>query len=114
MTEIWYSGLLVFATLISSVSQVLLKKSADKTYPNRIREYLNFLVIFAYGLFFASAVMTMYSYKVVSISIGAMLETSSYVFIFLFDWLLFKEPVNIKKILSILLIIAGVIIATGQ
>ena len=113
MTEIRYSLLLIFSTLISSVSQVLLKKSADKPYKNRIQEYLNPLVVFAYFIFIVSAVMTMVSYKVVTVSAGAMLETSSYVFVFLFDVFLFKEPVNTRKILAVLLIIIGVIVAAG-
>lgn len=46
-----YSCILVGSTLISSLSQVMLKKSAQKTYPSKIREYLNPLVIIAYGLF---------------------------------------------------------------
>ena len=58
MKETWYSLLLVFSTLISSISQVLLKKSADRTYKNRIREYLNPLVVSAYLIFVISAVMT--------------------------------------------------------
>lgn len=113
MKEISYSLLLIFSTLISSISQVLLKKSADRTYNKRIQEYLNPLVIFAYFIFVISAVMTMVSYKIVSISTGAMLESSSYVFIFLFDRFLFRETVNIKKILSIATIIIGVAIAVG-
>lgn len=112
MTEFGSSALLVFSTFISSVSQVLLKKSADKTYASRIREYLNPLVIIAYLIFFASAAGTMWSYRVVSISLGAMLETSSYVFIFLFDLLLFREKVNARKIAAVVLIIVGVVIAT--
>jgi drug/metabolite transporter (DMT)-like permease len=113
MTEIRYSLLLVFATLISSVSQVLLKKSADKTYKNRIQEYLNPLVFSAYFIFFISAVMTMVSYKVVTISTGAMLESSSYVFVFLFDRFLFQEKVNSRKILAVVMIIIGVVVAAG-
>ena len=113
MTEFGYSALLAFSTFISSVSQVLLKKSADKTYESRIREYLNPLVIIAYIIFFASAAGTMWSYKVVSISLGAMLETSSYVFIFVFDLLVFREKANVRKIMAVMLIIAGVVIANS-
>ena len=114
MTQFYYAALLVFATLVSSVSQVMLKKSANRIYPDRLREYLNPLVLTAYVLFFASAVMTILSYKVVDVSYGAMLETSAYIFVFLFDWLYFKEEVNSRKIVAILLIILGVAIATGQ
>lgn len=113
MKETWYSLLLVFSTLISSISQVLLKKSADRTYKNRIREYLNPLVVSAYLIFVISAVMTMVAYKVVSISAGAMLESSSYVFIFLFDRFLFKETGNLKKTLAVATIMIGVVVVAG-
>ena len=39
--------LLLFSVFISSVSQILLKKAANKTYKDHIREYINTLVIFA-------------------------------------------------------------------
>ena len=42
--------LLLVSVFISSVSQILLKKAADRTYENHIREYLNPLVIFSYGM----------------------------------------------------------------
>ena len=41
--------LLLVSVFISSVSQILLKKAADRTYENHLREYLNPLVIFSYG-----------------------------------------------------------------
>lgn len=113
MMEIRYSLLLIFSTLISSISQVFLKKSANRAYRKKIQEYLNPLVVFAYFLFVVSAIMTMVSYKVVTISVGAMLETSSYVFIFLFDRFLFRETASTKKYLAVVTIIIGVIIATG-
>ena len=88
MMEFRYSLLLIFSTLISSISQVFLKKSANRAYKKRIQEYLNPLVFFAYFLFVLSAIMTMVSYKVVTISVVAMLEASTYVFVFLFALLL--------------------------
>ena len=41
----------IFSVFISSVSQILLKTSANKKYESRIREYLNPRVIIAYGIF---------------------------------------------------------------
>ena len=43
-----YSLFILFGTFISAISQVMLKKAAMKTYPSKIREYLNPLVISAY------------------------------------------------------------------
>ena len=39
-------------TVFSAISQVLLKQSANQKYKNPIREYLNWRVILAYGIFF--------------------------------------------------------------
>lgn len=55
--------LLLVSVFISSVSQILLKKAANKTYEDHIREYLNPLVIFAYGMFFCSVILTMLALK---------------------------------------------------
>ena len=50
----WYFSFLVF---ISSVSQIILKKSANIKYENPIREYLNIRVIkdMAYSIFLLSS-----------------------------------------------------------
>lgn len=58
-----YICLLLVSVFISSVSQILLKKAADRTYENHIREYLNPLVIFSYGMFFCSVILTMLALK---------------------------------------------------
>ena len=54
-----FSCVFLVSVFISSVSQILLKKSADKTYDSKIKEYLNPLVIAAYGMFFCSMLITM-------------------------------------------------------
>ena len=44
-------GIAIFlgSVLVASISQIMLKKSADRKYDRWIDEYLNFRVIFAYG-----------------------------------------------------------------
>ena len=73
--------LFIFSVFISSCSQILLKKAANKTYKNIIEEYLNPLVIAAYSVFLLSSFLTMYSYKYVPLSIGPMIEAMGYVFV---------------------------------
>ena len=58
-----YVAVLLVSQVIASFSQVLLKKSSQKEYPNRIREYLNVLVIAGYGMMFISLFLTMVSYR---------------------------------------------------
>ena len=54
--------LMIISELIASTSQVLLKKSAEKEYPDFIREYLNVLVIGGYGLLVLSMVISIFCY----------------------------------------------------
>ena len=60
-TMILYSGVLLLGTFISAVSQVILKKAALKTYPSKIREYLNFPVVFSYSLFLLTTFMCIFA-----------------------------------------------------
>ena len=105
-----FSFLLVFSTFISVISQVILKKAAMCHYETRLQEYLNVSVIGAYAIFFIATVMTVYSYKYVDISSGAFLETTSYVFVFIFDVIIFREKITLKKLIAASLILGGIVI----
>lgn len=103
-----YALILVAGTFISSISQVMLKKAAMKEYANVIREYLNPLVIFAYFLFFVSTFGSLLAYKGIPLSMGPVLEGSAYIFVTFFGVTIFKEKLNTKKVIALLLILAGI------
>ncbi len=103
-----YALILVVGTFISSISQVMLKKAAMKEYANVIREYLNPLVIFAYVLFFVSTLASLLAYKGIPLSMGPVLEGSAYIFVTFFGVTIFKEKLNTKKVIALLLILAGI------
>ena len=105
-----YSLIMVGATLISSFSQIMLKKSAQKTYPSRIREYLNPLVITAYGLFFGCTLLSMYALKVVPLSMSPILEASGYIFVAVLSFIFFKEKLTKRQIVGMVLIIGGIVV----
>lgn len=105
-----YSGILLLGTFISAVSQVILKKAALKTYPSKIAEYLNFPVMFAYTLFVVTTFMCIIAYQVVPLSFGPVLESTSYLYVTVFGILIFKEKINMKKIMALCLIVAGIVI----
>ena len=107
-----YSLIMVTATLISSFSQIMLKKSAQKTYPSRIREYLNPLVITAYGLFFGCTLLSMYALKVVPLSMSPILEASGYIFVAVLSFVFFKEKLTKRPLAGMGLIIGGIIVFT--
>lgn len=106
------AAIFISAVFISTVSQVLLKKSAEKKYPSGIREYVNPLVITAYGMFFISTVMAVFAYRGISLSIGAVLDTLGYVFITVFGLVFFGEKPTKRKLSALALIIAGTVIYT--
>ena len=106
--QILFSCIFVLSVLVSSVSQIMLKKSADKTYDSRLGEYLNPRVITAYGLFFLSTIITMFAYKYVALSAGPILENSGYIFVAVLGYIFLKERFTKKKIIGIILILAGI------
>lgn len=105
-----YSGIMLLGTFVSAVSQVLLKLAANKTYDSKIKEYLNPFVIVAYGIFFLATVMNVVAYKVVPLSMGPILEATSYLYVTVFGVMIFKERINSKKLIALALIIIGIII----
>ena len=107
---ILYSGVLLLGTFISAVSQVILKKAALKTYSSKIREYLNFPVIFAYTLFLLTTFMCIFAYRVVPLSFGPVLESTSYLYVTVFGVLFFKEKITKKKAIALALILSGVVV----
>ena len=104
-----YILICIASCLISAVSQILLKLAAKEEHGSWIYEYLNVKVISAYIIFFAATLLTVYCYKVVPLSIGAMLESSGYVFVTVLGYLILKEKVSRRKIIGMVLVIIGVI-----
>ncbi|MBQ5398399.1 MAG: EamA family transporter [Ruminococcus sp.] len=103
-----FSCVFLVSVLISSASQILLKKSADKDYDSPLKEYLNPLVITAYAMFFCSMLITMYCYKYVDVSAGPILESSGYVFVAVLGYIFLKEKFTAKKIIGMSLILLGI------
>ena len=112
-TLLTYSLIMMFGTFISAVSQVLLKKSAEKKYESKLKEYLNPYVIIAYTVFVVATFMSIIAYKVVPLSMGPILEATSYIYVTFFGVTIFKERINKKKIISLSLIVIGIVIYSG-
>ncbi len=106
----FYAFLLLFGTFIASVSQVLLKKAADKHYDNPIKEYLNPLVIGAYIIFVGSTVLSILAYRGIPLSMGPILEATGYFYVTFFGVKIFGEKMNSRKIAALALIIVGIIV----
>ena len=103
-----YVFLFVFSVFISSVSQTILKTSAEKKYDNRLQEYLNPKVIIAYSIFFLSSLITVVAYKYVPLSLGPILESCGYIFITLLGYFILREKVGKKKLIGLMVILMGI------
>ena len=107
---ILYSAILILSVFISALSQVLLKKSALKSYASFIREYLNFYVIPAYAIYFLAVFLDLLALRKVPVSFVPVAEASSYIFVLLFGRIFFNETFSKRKILAMILILAGIIV----
>lgn len=105
-----YSIILLIGVFISSVSQVMLKKSALKQYDSPIKEYINPTVIFAYALFLGTTFLSIIAYRGIPLSLGPMLEATSYIYVSFFGLKIFNERINYMKIIGLLFILLGIII----
>ncbi len=102
--------ILIISVLISSVSQIILKISANKTYETRIKEYLNPYVITAYAMFFGSTILTMIALKHLPLSQQPLYESISYIFVSVMGFFLLKEKFSKRKLLGLALILVGIFI----
>lgn len=105
-----YVCILLISVFIGAVSQVMLKKSTMKEYDSVVKEYLNPLVIFAYTLFVGTTILTIIAYKKVPLSMGPILEATSYFYVTFFGAIFFNEKLNLKKTCALIFIVLGITI----
>ena len=105
-----YVLIFLFSVFIASVSQILLKKSANRNHANGWREYLNKYVITAYFIFFISTILTIIAYKGVELKYGPIIESAGYIFILIMGKMFLDEKITRNKLLGVFLIILGVVV----
>ena len=87
-----------------------MKKAAMKKYDSVIKEYMNPLVIFAYVLFVGTTLLSILAYRGIPLSMGPVLEATSYIYVTIFGVTIFKEKMNIRKVIAIGTIIVGIVV----
>lgn len=104
-------GLMAFGVLLSSFSQVLLKKSANKHMSKGfLKQYMNPYVIIGYGLLLIALMIPLYAFTVVPFKYAAIIESLGYFFVMILSRIFFGEKITKNKIIGNGLIIMGVII----
>lgn len=109
-TVLLYSLILLLGVFISAISQVMLKKAAQKEYKSHLREYLNPLVIIAYTLFVGCTFLSILAYKGIPLSMGPILEATSYFYVTFFGVKIFGEKLNLRKCMALGFILMGIIV----
>lgn len=107
---IFYVCLLLLGTFLASISQVMLKKAALRSYESRLQEYLNPLVIVAYFIFLGTTFLSIFAYRGIPLSMGPVLEATSYIYVSIFGVTVFKETLSGRKIAALALILCGILI----
>ena len=97
------------ATLIASISQVLLKHSANAGHKSRCAEYLNIFVVLG-GLLLATTVINVFALRRIPLSMAVALDASGQVFVPILSCLFLREHLNKRKILGMAVIITGICI----
>lgn len=105
-----YFAVAILSGILSSFSQVLLKKSAEKKKNTIWGEYLNPYVIAGYVITAACMLLMVYAYRGIPFKYGAVLESLVYLYIMLLSRIFLKEKLTKKKISGNIIIVAGVII----
>ena len=102
-----YIIIMFLSVSASSISQLLLKKSAMKKYDSVIKEYLNPFVIGGYGILFLSMLLTIYAYSGMDYKNGPIIESFGNVLVLVLGYLLLKEKISFKKLIGIGCIMVG-------
>lgn len=105
-----YYVVALLSGLLSSLSQILLKKSAQKEKKSVLQEYLNPYVIGGYGITGFCMLLMIYAYRGMPFKYGAVLESLTYLYIMILSKLLLKERLTKKKVIGNIIIVIGVII----
>jgi len=105
MNNYIYYIILLISIFLSSYSQIILKKGAQKEHI-----YLNLYTIIGYFIMFTSTLFSLIAYKKVSLSSGQILQSLSFVFVTLLSYFKLKEKIKKRTIIGVIIIILGIIV----
>ena len=101
---------LIFNVFLASLSQILLKTQANKHEDTFIKQFLNFNIIIAYTIILLITFINIFLYKYISLSLIIIIDSLGFIFVPLLSCFFFKEKLNKKQLIGILLIIFGLAI----
>lgn len=99
-----------FSVFVASISQILLKQSAETEHKNILLKFLNWRVILGYALMFSTTIMNVYSYRNVELRITPMIESTGIIWVTFLAAIFLGEKPSKKALLSIAVTVVGIIV----
>ncbi len=106
-------GIAFLAVFLATAGQILLKRSADNTVGKEgfLRKFLNWRVIISYGLLFLSMFCNQIALRQVPMTVLPCITATSFIWVFLFGFLILRERPSVRKIAGVALILLGIAIS---
>lgn len=105
-----YYLIIIINAFFSALSQILLNKSADKIYRNKLFEYLNPYVITSYAILFFVLIVNIYCMRYVPLKNAHAVAASTYFFVLVLSRIMLKEKITTKKIIGNIIIVVGILV----
>jgi multidrug transporter EmrE-like cation transporter len=101
----------IIAVLISSASQVLLKKKANNAPKSFWKKFLNAPVIVSYILLFTSMILNSLALRQMDMAVLPCITATSFLWIMLLSAIFLGEKPTRNKIIGIAMILVGVLVS---
>lgn len=98
------------AVFVASVSQILLKQSAQMEHKNIIYKFLNWRVILGYALLFETTIINVFAYRGVELKVTPMIESTGIIWVTILAVWFLKERPSKRALLSIAVTVIGIIV----
>lgn len=103
-------ALAFLAVFVASVSQILLKQSAQTEHKNIIYKFLNWRVILGYALMFGTTIINVFAYRGVELKVTPMIESTGIIWVTILAVFLLGERPTKRAVLSIIVTVIGIIV----
>ena len=98
------------AVFVASVSQILLKQSAQMEHKNIIYKFLNWRVILGYALLFGTTIINVFAYRGVELKVTPMIESTGIIWVTILAVWFLKGRTSKRALLSIAVTVIGIIV----
>ena len=106
--QICYAAAIAGA-FITALSQILLKTQANTTGKKGfLQKFLNIRVIVSYGLLFLSLFCNQLALRRVPMAVLPCITATSFIWVFLFGFLILRERPSKRKIVGVAIILVGI------